>query len=222
MFSTPRYAVVCLLIGTLILTPAAAVADQLVRCESQGYKYQFCSVDTHGYVQLERQLSKTDCRQGRNWDWDRRGIWVDDGCSAEFRVETRHHTEGHEHHKGKHAFAAGAALALIAAAAAAADHHRDDHYRDEEYGHGGHSSYVPGWLVGDFAGYNLKYGGEVKIRIDRDGRVLAWVNGQELRGYFNDGRLYIGDHQFYVNRAGEGFNTTQLGDASNKVHYARR
>ncbi len=227
MTSTASYTVARILIGTLLLAPVASAADQLVRCESKDYKRQFCSVETHGYVQLQRQLSKHECRQGHNWDWDRRGIWVDDGCAGEFRVETRHHTDGHEQHKGDKAIAAGAALALIAAAAVAAehhrdDHHRDDHYRDENYGHGGHSSYVPEWLIGDFTGYNIKYGTEVKMRIDRDGRSLTWLDGQELRGYVNDGRLYVGDYQFRLDRAGEGFTTTQLGDTSNKVHYARR
>jgi len=37
----------------------------------------------------------------------------------------------------------------------------------------------------------------------------------------NDDRLYVGDAEFYVERAGEGFNTVQMGDRSNKVHYSR-
>jgi len=215
-------AVATMLAATTILAPSIALAEQIVRCESKGYNYQFCQADTHGYVTLQRQLSKSECRQGRSWDWDRRGIWVDDGCAAEFRIETRPHTQGDEKHKGKKAVAVGAALALIAAAAIASDDHNDDHYKDQDYGHGGHSSYVPGWMVGEFKGYNLTYGAEARLRLDSDGRARAWVNGQELHGYVNDSRLYIGDHQFYIDRAGDGFNTTELGNKSNKVHYSRR
>jgi hypothetical protein len=43
-----------------------------------------------------------------------------------------------------------------------------------------------------------------------------------LNGYVNDQRLYVGDAEFYLDRAGDGFNTTQVGDSSNRVHYSRR
>lgn len=198
-----------------------ATADQTIRCESERYAYRHCPIDTHGYVHLGRQLSKTDCRQGRNWDYDRRGIWVDDGCAAEFVVESRHHTSSHSDHHGETAVAAAAAIALIAAAAASSSD-KHDRYHDDDYGHGGHSSYVPGWMVGEFAGYNLQYGSEVSLNISSDGRVMARVDGVSLHGYVNDQRLYVGDAEFYIDRAGDGFNTTQVGDNSNRVHYSRR
>ena len=199
---------------------SVAVADRTIRCESKHHRYQHCPIDTHGYVRLTRQLSNADCRQGRTWDYDRRGIWVDDGCAAEFVVESRHHTEDHSDHKGAEAAAAVAALALIAVAAAASD---DDHdrYRDTDYHHGGHSSYVPGWMIGEFSGYNLKYGADVSMHIKPDGRVKARVQGTKLTGYVNDQRLYIGEAEFYIDRAGDGFNTTQVGDRANQVHYRR-
>lgn len=198
-----------------------SVADQTIRCKSQNYEYHQCPIDTHGYVRLSRQLSRTECRQGRNWDYDRRGIWVDDGCSAEFVVEDRHHTSDHKDHSGGEAIAAAAAIALIAAVASSgSDKH--DHYNDSNYGHGGHSSYVPGWMIGDFVGYNLQYGSEVSLHISSDGRLRAIVDGVHLTGYVNDQRLYVGDAEFYIDRAGDGFNTTQMGDNSNQVHYSRR
>jgi len=205
------------IVSVAAVFPPVVLADQTIRCESRHHRYQKCPIDTHGYVRLTRQLSHADCRQGRTWDYDRRGIWVDDGCAAEFVVESRHHTSHHSDHKGQEAAAAVAALALIAVAAAASD---DDHdrYRDEDYHHGGHSSYVPRWMIGDFAGYNLKYGAEVSMHINSDGRVKARVNGTKLKGYVNDERMYIGDAEFYIDRAGDGFNTTQVGDRSNQVH----
>jgi hypothetical protein len=39
-------------------------------------------------VQIHRQLSRTDCIRGRNWQVRTDGILVDDGCRAEFAVGT--------------------------------------------------------------------------------------------------------------------------------------
>lgn len=59
---------------------------QTVRCESQDNRYRHCTVQVRRGVELVRGLSKTYCTQGRNWGWDRSGIWVNNGCRAEFRV----------------------------------------------------------------------------------------------------------------------------------------
>ncbi len=59
---------------------------QVVRCESQDAKYRHCAADTRGGVELIRGLSRTYCTEGRNWGWDRNGIWVTGGCRAEFRT----------------------------------------------------------------------------------------------------------------------------------------
>jgi hypothetical protein len=37
-------------------------------------------------VRLLKQRSDSSCRQGESWDFDRRGIWVDHGCRADFQV----------------------------------------------------------------------------------------------------------------------------------------
>lgn len=224
-----NFTIISAIMITSSFISASAFAEQTIRCESHDHAYKFCPVETHGYVRLDRQLSKrTECRQGRNWDFDRRGIWVDDSCKGVFVVEDRHHSSGHEDHHGKEAVAAVAALALIAAAASASNnksnHNQDknNHYQDKNYGHGGHSSYIPKWMVGDFSGYNLQYGTQVEMRISSDGRMRAHINGVNLTGYVNDQRAYIGDSEFYIDRAGDGFNTTQVGTESNKVHYSRK
>jgi hypothetical protein len=36
---------------------------------------------------LQRQLSSTPCRLGQNWKYDERGIYVRQGCRAEFRYD---------------------------------------------------------------------------------------------------------------------------------------
>lgn len=58
--------------------------DGRVRCESNDDRIRRCNVDTRGGVRLSRQLSDTRCIQGRNWGYDRSGIWVSGGCRAEF------------------------------------------------------------------------------------------------------------------------------------------
>ncbi len=63
--------------------------EQSTRCESEGFEYKYCPSDTRGGVRLSRQLSETGCREGDNWGYDRRGIWVNNGCAGEFIVSSR-------------------------------------------------------------------------------------------------------------------------------------
>ena len=82
-----------LLIGLGLAAGSAQAAPQYddyygnngtFRCESDGNRQQRCEADTRGGVQLVRQLSKSSCVQGRSWGYDRYGVWVSDGCRAEF------------------------------------------------------------------------------------------------------------------------------------------
>lgn len=59
---------------------------QSVRCESVDGRERHCPVETRGGVRLVRQLSRTACIEGRNWGHDRRGVWVQGGCRADFEV----------------------------------------------------------------------------------------------------------------------------------------
>jgi hypothetical protein len=59
----------------------------LVRCESHDERTRYCTGDIRGDVRLVNQLSRSRCIEGRSWGWDRRGIWVTDGCRAEFEVD---------------------------------------------------------------------------------------------------------------------------------------
>ncbi len=58
---------------------------QTVRCESNDGRNRTCAMDTRGGVQLVRKLSNAACIEGRNWGATRGGVWVTDGCRAEFR-----------------------------------------------------------------------------------------------------------------------------------------
>jgi hypothetical protein len=59
---------------------------QVVSCSSDDMHRHYCPADTRGGVRLLKQNSDTSCRQGRSWGYDRRGIWVDHGCRADFQV----------------------------------------------------------------------------------------------------------------------------------------
>ncbi|HJU38311.1 MAG TPA: DUF3011 domain-containing protein [Tahibacter sp.] len=62
-------------------------ADDYVQCESQDQRTTDCPIYVgRGRVEIERQLSSAPCRFGASWGYDRRAIWVSDGCRAEFAV----------------------------------------------------------------------------------------------------------------------------------------
>jgi hypothetical protein len=64
MTSSTRVAVEAILVATTALAPTVVLADQYMRCESDGYKYRLCQAEIRGYVGIERQLSKSACVQG--------------------------------------------------------------------------------------------------------------------------------------------------------------
>ncbi len=57
-----------------------------VTCSSDNGKRNYCDVDTRRGVRMVRQRSGSACTQGSTWGFDRRGIWVDRGCRADFLV----------------------------------------------------------------------------------------------------------------------------------------
>jgi Protein of unknown function (DUF3011) len=72
-------------------TGSGAVANasyvlQYFSCDSDGNRYRFCPANTNRGVRLVRVKSDASCIQGRSWGYDRRGIWVKDGCRADFEL----------------------------------------------------------------------------------------------------------------------------------------
>jgi len=170
-----------MLFRTLLATPLLlllpfenARADDFVTCESRDNRYQSCTLPRAGYVTLDRKLSGADCRQGGTWDYDRREVWVDDGCRASFLVHGARHT-----------------------------------------------SYVPGWMIGEFEGYNPTFNADIRMRIDSDGRMSAQTRGQTLNGWINGGQLNVGSSVFDISQSRDGFVTTEVGDRQNEVRYRR-
>ncbi|WP_343238765.1 DUF3011 domain-containing protein [Stenotrophomonas sp. 24(2023)] len=64
----------------------------IVRCESNGGRSSECALE--GRPRLIRQLSNTPCVEGENWGASRRGVWVTQGCRAEFIGDYRRGREG--------------------------------------------------------------------------------------------------------------------------------
>jgi hypothetical protein len=60
---------------------------RVVRCESRDGRYNFCR--TSGYAdraQIRRVFSDASCRLNYSWGYRNGGVWVDNGCRAEFVV----------------------------------------------------------------------------------------------------------------------------------------
>jgi hypothetical protein len=66
----------------------AASTSQYILCESNNNDRRYCQVDGRGGVRLSRQLSDARCTQGSTWGYDNGGVWVDNGCRAEFEVNS--------------------------------------------------------------------------------------------------------------------------------------
>jgi len=103
MTVSERYAALAVAAALFLAVPAASAQrgwdrDIDVRCESHGYAYNLCQVDTGrgGRVEIIDQISDTECVEGRSWGWNRAGVWVDDGCAGVFRVERRGGGDRHD------------------------------------------------------------------------------------------------------------------------------
>jgi hypothetical protein len=68
--------------------PRAARARQaIVACASiLGGGREYCPADTTKGVALARSKGDAPCLLGKSWGYDDKGVWVSDGCSAEFVV----------------------------------------------------------------------------------------------------------------------------------------
>ena len=75
-------------IATTAMAAQPVLAQQMVTCSSDNGKRNYCPADTRGGVSMVRQRSDARCQQGYSWGYDRRGIWVDRGCRADFRVNS--------------------------------------------------------------------------------------------------------------------------------------
>ena len=138
-----------LVLGALVysLSYTKVAAADVITCESDSGAHHYCSANTRGGVTLVHQLSRSGCWKNDTWGYDHRGIWVANGCRAEFRTDysgserraSYYHNEDRwddrDNSDDDAAKVAGAALAIgLIAAAAVAQEHDDDHdQRDNRY-----------------------------------------------------------------------------------------
>lgn len=179
----------------LVLCASSAWADYSITCGSEGGHYRACQLREPGNIRLARQISGAKCEQGRSWDFNARELWVDRGCEAEFVVEVPRGGYGRPRD--------------------------DERYRDPNYYGGRHSSYIPGWMVGTFRGFDEKYRSDVTITVRPDGRAQSVLNGRVFDGYVNEEQLHVGDFTFDLDQTRDGFTTSQRGERENIVRYRR-
>lgn len=74
------------LIAFAVLVCSPLVKADTITCSSDDMHRHTCRAKTWGGVELVKQRSDAECREGYSWGYDREGIWVDRGCRAEFRV----------------------------------------------------------------------------------------------------------------------------------------
>ena len=58
-------------------------------CESNGWKRSYCRADNPFGASLTREISRKKCVVNHTWGSDQRGVWVSNGCRAEFALKTR-------------------------------------------------------------------------------------------------------------------------------------
>jgi len=58
----------------------------MVYCASDAMERVWCPADSRFGVRMIRQRSQAGCIEGETWGYGKRGIWVDRGCRADFRV----------------------------------------------------------------------------------------------------------------------------------------
>ena len=66
--------------------PPPPPQPQIITCSSNDGRRNWCDTGGRRNIQLSRQISGSACVQGQTWGVDNRGLWVDKGCRAEFRV----------------------------------------------------------------------------------------------------------------------------------------
>jgi hypothetical protein len=57
-----------------------------IYCASDDMGRSWCPADSRFGVRLARQRSEAPCVLGQTWGYGHRGIWVDRGCRADFRI----------------------------------------------------------------------------------------------------------------------------------------
>jgi hypothetical protein len=167
-------------------------------CESFGGEYNYCKANTDNKVKLDKRLSLSSCTYGRDWGYDRRGIWVDHGCRAEFNYGD-----------GKGAAIAGGAIlgGLILAGVLASKNRRSE---ENSEGWKDSSSHVESFFIGTFRGWNPDRDETVDVTIKPDGSVSLWNEESRTSQYgeFRDRLISLPWGDYHVEKDGSGILAT--------------
>lgn len=70
----------------ILMAVSVVEAQDSFKCESNDGGRKYCGSYNPNQITMERQISGSACIEGQTWGVDRRGLWVDRGCRAYFRV----------------------------------------------------------------------------------------------------------------------------------------
>lgn len=186
----------------LAIGPWPVRAEETIHCSSRGLGYRYCRADTGGRAELIHQNSLFDCRENRSWGYDDHGVWVDRGCSGEFRV-------GRSGHGRDKALVAGALVGLVALAALASSKQKQ---AEEE---------VAPWAIGEFRGRDDTEGTEVALTILPGGSVSGHAGRTQFTGHVKADQLQAGRHVFRIEASGNGFLASDSEDPQHRVMFRR-
>lgn len=188
---------ICIVQSLVLLISATPVHagnhKKTITCDSPDFQRERCNIDNKG-VQLKRQLSMSSCREGRDWGYDRRGIWVDNGCEAQFEVT--------QDSKGSDGDAAAALIIgglLLGALALGAE----DDKKQPSNQHA--AATPPNWALGEFRGRNPSTYRDEDLKVERNGRIQVFRQGRSYSGtWLNGQRMSLQDEVFHIERSGRG------------------
>jgi hypothetical protein len=86
LLSIIGFAIAVWLVVATNASAQTAAAGTPLACASKAGERQVCAADTSGGVALVRSTGTSDCLLGKTWGYDEAGVWVRDGCAAEFTL----------------------------------------------------------------------------------------------------------------------------------------
>lgn len=213
---------VMLVLGWTLCAVPAVCARERVTVRSNNFRYNYYRIEIRGRVDLVNQISSAPCEYGRSWGYDRSGIWVDDGCSAEFDVYDNYEdSNGNGRVSGKTAaIIAGAAGAAILTGVLIANSRKNKNKQPTVNNPAGRTSdddssrkeQVPTWLVGTFENRAKA----LEMGIYDDGTVVIKQNTRErFYGNYYDGKIFYNGLKLKIAKDRDGFTATDLNSQEN-------
>lgn len=198
--------VICTAQSLAFLIPATqAHADnhkKIVTCDSPDFHRERCNISNKG-VQLKRQLSVSSCREGRDWGHDKKGIWVDNGCEAQFEV-----TQDSKISDGEVAALLIGGLLIGAMALNAEEEKKPPTHQNA-------LAMPPNWAHGDFRGRNPNTYRDEDWKVEKNGHIQVVRQGRIFSGtWLNGQRMSIQNEIFSVERVGRGLRLTNTSGMS--------